>query len=121
MHDDRWGFVPSHQGDTVLPPSPLFSRLLRFAHEKPPQTVIRDAVTGIEATHLQLLSDVLALRKRLQNHLGLREVQRGEEVYIAVLAAGGYEYAVAMLAVLALGAAVVPLSMFVPPSNNVHE
>jgi len=37
-------------------------------------------------------------------------LERRDEVYIAVLAAGGYEYTVAMLAVLALGAAAVPIT-----------
>jgi malonyl-CoA/methylmalonyl-CoA synthetase len=39
---------------------------------------------------------------------------RREEVYIAIVAAGGYEYAVAMLAVLALGAAAVPIAPALP-------
>lgn len=37
-----------------------------------------------------------------------------DEVYIAIVAAGGYEYTVAMLAVLALGAAAVPITPALP-------
>jgi malonyl-CoA/methylmalonyl-CoA synthetase len=44
----------------------------------------------------------------------IEAISRGEEVYIAVLAAGSYEYAVAILATLALGAAVVPMTTVLP-------
>lgn len=106
---DRTSFVPFHGGDLILPSTPLFNRLLRFAHEEPPRTAIRDILANIEATHLQLLVDILVLRKRLQRELGIEQIKPGEEVYVVILAAGGYEYAVAMLAVLAFGAAAVPL------------
>jgi malonyl-CoA/methylmalonyl-CoA synthetase len=43
-----------------------------------------------------------------------------QEVYIAVLAPGGYEYTVAMLAALALGAAVVPMTIHLPPEEAVY-
>ena len=61
--------------------------------------------------------DVLALRETTKQTLG-RDIQQrlrnGDEVYIAVLAPGGYEFAVAVLAILALGAAFVPLSVMIP-------
>ncbi|CAN9275721.1 unnamed protein product [Alternaria alternata] len=41
-------------------------------------------------------------------------------VYIAVVAAGGYEYTVAVLAILALGAAVVPLTPALPVEEAVY-
>lgn len=44
----------------------------------------------------------------------LDALSKREEVYIAVVAAGGYEYAVAMLTVLALGAAAVPITPTLP-------
>lgn len=44
----------------------------------------------------------------------LDALERRDEVYIAIVAAGGYEYTVAMLAVLALGAAAVPISPALP-------
>lgn len=96
-------------GDLDLPSYPLFTRLFEHAQLEPPRTVIRDNLLGTETTYRQLLLDTLALRKRLQIELGVSHVPRGHEVYIAVLAAGGHEFAVAVLAVLALGAAVVPL------------
>ena len=110
---DRVNFVPPHTGPEIFPNSPLFSRLLRFAHQKPPRLVVRDDRLGVEKTHIQLLTDVLALRTALRAILPpaiLSNVDSGVETYIGVLAAGGYEYAVAVLAVLALGAAVVPMS-----------
>jgi malonyl-CoA/methylmalonyl-CoA synthetase len=44
----------------------------------------------------------------------LAALERKDEVYIAIVAAGGYEYSVAMLAVLALGAAAVPITPALP-------
>ena len=121
--DDRTLFVPKHTGRNVLPCHSLFQRLLRFAHRRPSKLAVRDSNDGIEATHIQLLSDVLALRQRLHESLS-QDVQaaldRREEVYIAVLAPGGYEYSVAMLAVLALGAAVVPLTVALPPEEALY-
>ena len=111
--DDRSTFVPVQTGPHVLPCCPIFNRLLRFAHERPPKLVVRDDTAKTEANYLQLLTDVLAVRNRLHGILGetvLGRLNRGEEVYIAILAAGGYEYVVAMLAVLATGAAAVPMS-----------
>lgn len=111
--DDRTELVRLEEGESVLPCCSLFNRLLRFAYDRPPKIAIRDADTGKESTYLQLLTDVVALRIRLRQRLGaevLSRIEAGNEVYVAVLAGGGYEYAVAMLVVLALGAAVVPLS-----------
>jgi malonyl-CoA/methylmalonyl-CoA synthetase len=72
---------------------------------------------NIERTHLDLLSDVLSLREVLYDALGpntVESIRQGGEVYIAVLAAGGYEYVVAVLAVIASGAAVVPMTTVLP-------
>jgi malonyl-CoA/methylmalonyl-CoA synthetase len=91
---DRTSFVPLHDGDNVLPLSPFFTRLLRHARRKPPRPAIRDAHLGLEKT----------LKRETLEALG-----RGEEVYISLVAAGGYEYAVGFVAIAALGAAVVPI------------
>jgi malonyl-CoA/methylmalonyl-CoA synthetase len=77
----------------------------------------------LEATHLQLLTDVLALRQRLLTSLSSHvrsALDRREEIYIAVLAPGGYEYTVAMLAALATNAAVVPLTVALPPHEALY-
>lgn len=121
--DDRTLFVPGHTGKNILPCHSLFQRLLRFAHQRPAKLAIRDSNNGIEATHIQLLSDVIALRERIHESLSqdIRDALRErEEIYIAVLAPGGYEYSVAMLAVLALGAAVVPLTVALPPEEALY-
>jgi malonyl-CoA/methylmalonyl-CoA synthetase len=121
--DDRTLHVPPHQGRNILPCHSLFQRLLRFAHHKPPRPAIRDAHTGQETTHIQLLTDVLALRERIWVGLSQavqRALDQRQEVYIAVLAPGGHEYAVAMLAVLALGAAAVPMTVQLPPEEALY-
>jgi malonyl-CoA/methylmalonyl-CoA synthetase len=121
--DDRTLHVPPHTGRNVLQCHSLFQRLLRFAHQEPPRLAIRESNTGREATHIQLISDVLAMKERLWNTLS-QDVQLAlqckEEVYIAVLAPGGHEYAVAILAILAIGAAAVPMTVALPPEEAVY-
>ncbi|KAF2790256.1 fatty-acyl-CoA synthase [Melanomma pulvis-pyrius CBS 109.77] len=115
--EDRTFMVPKHAGYNVLPNTPLFSRLLRFASRKPARIAIDDVRSMHQRTHLELLSDVLALRETILNTLDpatTEALERREEVYLAIVAAGGYEYTVAMLAVLALGAAAVPITPALP-------
>ncbi|KAF2185592.1 fatty-acyl-CoA synthase [Zopfia rhizophila CBS 207.26] len=115
--EDRTYMVPKHEGYSVLPNTPLFSRLLRFAGRRPARIAIHDVRSNHERTHLELLSDVFALRESILNTLDPRTIEamnRSEEVYLAIVAAGGYEYTVAMLAVLALGAAAVPIAPALP-------
>lgn len=114
---DRTSLVPSHTGYNILPADPLFIRLISFAYRKPQRIAIRDDVANIERTHIGLLNDVLSLRKTLQAALSpqtIADIENGKDVFIAVLASGGYEFSVAILAVLALGAAVSPLSIVQP-------
>ncbi|KAK5126626.1 hypothetical protein LTR85_009560 [Meristemomyces frigidus] len=128
MDGDRTLYTPPHTSRNTFPCHSLFARLVRFAHQHPPRLCVRDANNGgQEATHAQLLSDVLHLRERLRSNLSInvraaldQRKDAGEAVYIAVLAPGGYEYTVAMLAVLALGAAVVPVSVAVPAEEAVY-
>lgn len=123
MEGDRTLTAPPHTGCNIFPCHSLFARLIRFAHQSPPRLCVRDLNTGTEATHLQLLSDVLFLRARLAEtlspevHTALRQQ---DEVYIAVLAPGGYEFTVAVLAVLAIGAAVVPLTVALPAEEALY-
>jgi malonyl-CoA/methylmalonyl-CoA synthetase len=89
--------------------------MLRLAHDAPSRTIIADVNLDMEKSRIQLLTDVLEMRNDLLEALDgtTREglVQGGgKPVFIAVLAAGGYEYTVAVLGVLALGAVVVPIS-----------
>ncbi|KAK3071403.1 hypothetical protein LTR53_008680 [Teratosphaeriaceae sp. CCFEE 6253] len=120
---DRTLYIPRHTGRNIFPCHSLFGRLIRFAHASPSRLCVRDANTGREATHLQLLSDVLAMRERVRSQLSTNDqaaLDRQDEVYIAVLAPGGYEYTVAMLAVLAIGAAVVPLTVALPAEEALY-
>ncbi|KAF3034951.1 hypothetical protein E8E11_003758 [Didymella keratinophila] len=115
--EDRSFMVPTHAGANILPNTPLFSRLLRYAGRTPARIAIDDVRSKHQRTHIELLSDVLALRETVMNTLDsatLDALGRRDEVYIAVVAAGGYEYTVAMLTVLALGAAVVPITPALP-------
>jgi malonyl-CoA/methylmalonyl-CoA synthetase len=118
---DRVHLLPAHYGPNVFPNTPLFSKLLRHAHRG--RLAIRDLRTGVNKTYAELLSDVLGLRGILEVSLDkdtLRQIEREQEVFLGVLAAGGYEYTVAILAVLALGAAAVPMSMWfrLSPTNS---
>ncbi|KAL3486782.1 hypothetical protein BJX62DRAFT_246549 [Aspergillus germanicus] len=114
---DRANMVPSHIGDNVLPNLPFFEKLLRYAHRNPPRIAIRDVNAGVEKTYLQLLSDAIALRTVLRRALAadvLQDIDNDHEVFIALIAPGGYEYAVAFTAIIALGAAVVPITPALP-------
>jgi malonyl-CoA/methylmalonyl-CoA synthetase len=108
---DRTNHVPRHVGANVLPNSPILSQLLRHAHYG--RLAIRDLNLDVEKTYSDLLSDVLHFRNFVEARLSRSvktALENGEEVYMGVLAAGGYEYAVAVLTVLALKAAIVPMS-----------
>ena len=119
MEVDRTTFVPPHEGDAVLPHSPFFTRLLRHAQQNPPRPAVRDVHLGLEKNYLQFLTYVLAFRNHLRASLRqetLEALRRRDEVYIALIAAGGYEYAVGFVAIAALGAAVVPVGMYIVSS-----
>ncbi|KAI1616648.1 hypothetical protein EDD36DRAFT_142252 [Exophiala viscosa] len=118
---DRTLLVPSHEGPHVLPNSPFWGKLLRHARRN--RTAIRDVDLGVSKTYGQALSDALSLRAVIARSLPrsiLDDIARGEEVYIGVLAAGGYEFTVAVLAILALGAAFVPMSVSVPVNEAAY-
>lgn len=115
---DRTQSVPSHEGPNVLPNNPLFSRLLRHAHRH--RVAIKDKELGVSRTYGELLDAMLGFREAVRAALpsmAKRRLSRGEEVYVGVLAGGGYEFTVAVLAVLALGAAVVPICAYIPPCD----
>ncbi|KAL2409278.1 CoA ligase [Exophiala dermatitidis] len=114
---DRTDFVPSHTGDHVIPADPLFTRLSTLAHRPHPRPAIRDINAGVERTAAQLLGDVLSLRRIVKSRLQpqtLDDLRHGREVYISLLAPGGYEFAVGVLAIMALGAAASPFSSAQP-------
>lgn len=105
---------PSHVGPTIFPNFPTFTRLLGYANSLT-SIAIDDRTYNVKATHLQLLTDALHVRNVLQEQLGpeVREkLLRNEEVYINLWAPASYEYAVGFLAILAIGAIIVPLCQF---------
>jgi malonyl-CoA/methylmalonyl-CoA synthetase len=115
---DRTQIVPSHEGPHVLPNNPLFTRLLRHAHKN--RLAIKDQPLGVSKTYGELLDAVLGFREVVREALPSEvkeQLSRGDEVYVGVLAAGGYEFTVAVLTVLALGAAVVPMCAYIPPCH----
>ena len=119
----RHDIVPSHVGDNILPANPLFNRLLALAHRPKQETVIRDVNAGIEKTAADLLSDVLNLRQTLRSSFSQTtndDIQNGKETYISILAPGGYEFAVGILAVFALGAAASPFSPLQPVNEATY-
>lgn len=108
---DRANIFPLHTGPNVLPNSPFFSKLLRHAHRR--RIFCRDHRLEVEKSYGDLLTDALRLRASLETSLspGVREqLKRGDECFIGILAGGGYEFAVAVVAALAAGAAIVPMS-----------
>lgn len=112
---DRTELVPSHEGPNVFPNCSFFSKLLRHARRN--RLAIRDVNLGLEKTYGDILSDALTLRPFIARALGpeiLYKIEQGEEIFVGILAAGGYEFTVAVLAVLALGAAFVPMTVSVP-------
>ncbi|OQU98198.1 AMP-binding enzyme domain-containing protein [Cladophialophora immunda] len=118
---DRSQCVPQHCGDHVLPNSPLFGKLIR--HARRGRVALRDRGLGVEKTYGELLDAVLAFRKVVEASLSpdtRARLRRGDEVYIGVLAAGGLEFTVAILAVLALGAAAVPMFPTAPVNELVY-
>lgn len=124
MSTDRWDrrkFAPYHEPrDNVLPFDPLFSRLLTIASRGSQRPAIRDLNANIEKTTAELLSDAVNFREVLRARLSadvLQALRNGEEVFISLLAPGGYEFTVGILAILGLGAAASPFS----PHQPVHE
>ncbi|UZP43538.1 hypothetical protein NXS19_011350 [Fusarium pseudograminearum] len=118
---DRTQIVPLHDGPHVLPNNPLFTRLLRHAHRN--YLAIRDRELGVSKTYGELLDAGLGLRDVVRAALPsevIEQLNNGNEVYVGVLAAGGYEFTVAVLAVLALGAAVVPMFPAAPVDEIVY-
>ncbi|OBT71013.1 hypothetical protein VF21_10004 [Pseudogymnoascus sp. 05NY08] len=108
---------PDSAAPFTLPNFPFFSKLLRYAYRQPCALAVRDDVSGIERSYLHLLTDVLSLCNSLRRTLSAQvhqQLDNQEEVYICILAPGGYEFVVGFIAILALGAAAVPLSTSLP-------
>ncbi|KAL5363342.1 hypothetical protein BJX96DRAFT_177982 [Aspergillus floccosus] len=113
---------PKHVGDNIFPNFPIFNRLLFFAHYYT-SVAVDDVTNNLRGTHAQLLSDVLHVRNAVQKSLDEmtnQKLLRGERVTINLLAPGGYEFATGFLAIIALGAVVVPISIAVPVEEALY-
>lgn len=114
--EDRTYHVPKHIGPNVFPCFFLFNRLVRLAH-KEHLIAIKDLTYGITADYAQLLTDVLHFRNVLREVLhpsAIKRIDRGEEVYVTLVGPAGYEFVVGFFALMALGAAIVPISPDLP-------
>jgi len=119
---DRGDFAPSHQGRHVLPNDPLFGNLLR--HARRDRVAIKDHDLNVRKTYGELLDAVLSFKEVVRDTLPdwVRErLSRGEEVYMGILARGGYEFTVAVLTALSLGAAIVPMCESQESRGMVHS
>ncbi|KAL4888857.1 hypothetical protein BDV59DRAFT_210634 [Aspergillus ambiguus] len=120
--EDHHVSKPRHIGNTIFPNFPIFNRLLFFAHNHT-SIAVKDVTNKLQGTHAQLLSDVLHVRNALRNSLDERTRQKllnGDLVTITLLAPGGYEFAAGFLAIVALGAVVVPISIAVPVEEALY-
>ena len=114
--DDRHHYTPRHVGPNIFPNFFFFSRLVRLAH-KTHLIAVRDVTFNYTATYQQLLTDVLHFRNVLYSTFSedvRRKLDNDEEVYVNLLGPGGYEFTVAFFALMALGAAIVPISVDIP-------
>lgn len=112
--EDRIHFVPRHQGPNVFPNFFFFSRLVRLSY-KTELLAVKDLTCGYNATYAQLLTDVLNFRNVLRSRLDpsvIAKLDRDEEVFINLLGPGGYEFTVAFLALIALGAVIVTICRY---------
>ena len=92
----------------------FFSRLVRLSYKRE-LVAVTDLTFGYTASYAQLLTDVLNLRNVLRSGFTAEVVarlDRDEEVFVNLLGPAGYEFTVAFLALIALGAVTVPMCWF---------
>lgn len=105
--------LPQHLGPNVFPNFPVFQKLLMIASQAD-RLAINDVTNGHTKTYAELLSDILHLRNaiwaRLDANTRIRLLQ-GDQVLFNIIAPGSYEFTTGFLAILALGAIIVPICM----------
>ncbi|OJD33681.1 amp-binding enzyme [Diplodia corticola] len=107
-----------------LPDEPHFRQLIQN-HDTIRHVIFRDLACQADADYAQLLFDIAHLRRRIVDNLPASALDgkgriREERPYICTLAPAGYEFLVAALAVLSIGAAIVPLAPEVLPVEALY-
>lgn len=98
-----------------LPNDPLFQQLVKNAQVNP-KILIHDPTHNKDVTTTQFVHDVAVFRERILSQLAQHPIDPGD--YIAILAPLSYDFIVALYAVIALGAAAVPLSTHILPEEG---
>ncbi len=100
----------------TIPPFPPFPSLLCRATKNASHIILRDHISPTDQLHItsaQLLHSVLAFRNKIRRYLSPETLQHlrtgSQDVFICILVPGGWEFVISALAVMAIGAAPVPL------------
>ncbi|KGO69113.1 AMP-dependent synthetase/ligase [Penicillium italicum] len=107
-----------------LPDIPFFRRVLFLAHEGD-HTAINDIESGIQASPSRLLHDTIRYRDKLRELIGPaaldhRGIVREENVFVIIISPGNYEFMVALCAIIAVGAAAIPLATTLLPEEVLY-
>ncbi|KAJ5154986.1 uncharacterized protein N7500_010425 [Penicillium coprophilum] len=108
-----------------LPDEPLFHHILDAFRANPRFLLFYDWIKGTEASCLQLLTDILCMRRRIVQTLPVsmfdsRNIIIPQRPFILVLAPGNYEFVVAAFGVLCCGAAFSPISSNLSPEEAIY-
>lgn len=92
---------------------PFLRELYGRWQTNPHQIIIRDPKANKNATIDELLRDIQSVREQIESTLNAETKSKlddgNEDVFVAILAEAGYTFVTLFLAVLSLGAVVVPL------------
>ena len=99
--------------DGGFPNDAIFNSLLPLARSTH-RTIVCDPSLGVDVGYGQFMTDVIhmrhMLRQRLSSHFSCDSTKvLRENALIPILAPANYEFAVAALAILAIGGVIVPL------------
>ncbi|KAM0345634.1 hypothetical protein ACHAPU_006288 [Fusarium lateritium] len=108
-----------HLQHRILPDDILFSRLLKLANEKQDQVIVDDQSHDTQFGYRHILHGASKLLQKLQS-LDDYSLDRDGNLFIGVLAPNGYEFIIAVLAILAFGGVVVPMPTGALPSEAAY-
>ncbi|PSN73751.1 acetyl-CoA synthetase-like protein [Corynespora cassiicola Philippines] len=104
-----------------LPQDPYLQGLEHLSRRlQPDHLIVVDHETGVKATITDLITDICRYRSKLLREINpekLHGVREGKELFIATVLPPSYEFVVASLAILSLGAGLVPLSTKLVPKE----